>query len=62
MQPYEVSYSLADLDRQGRRVTHAVAASVADELKVYLHLINSCGLSPLTPPNLGRALTLGYDD
>ena len=60
MQPYEVSYSLVDLDRQGRRVTHVVA--VADELKVYLHLINSGGLSPLTPPNLGRALALGYDD
>ena len=62
MQPYEVSYSLADLDRQGRIVTHVVAASVADELKVYLHLIYSGGLSPLTPPNLGRALALGYDE
>lgn len=60
MQPYEASYSLADLDRQGRKVTHAAVA--ADELKVYLHLINSGGLSPLAPPNLGRALAIGYDD
>ena len=58
MQPYEVNYSLAGLDRQGRRVTHVVVG----ELKAYLHLINSGGLSPLPHPNLGRALALSYDD
>ena len=54
MQPYEVRYFLADLDRQGRRATHVAT----DELKEYLHQINSVGLSP--PPTLGLALALGY--
>ena len=44
MQPYEVRYFLADLDRQCRIATHVTD----DDLMEYLHQINSVGLSP--PP------------
>jgi hypothetical protein len=54
VQPYEVRNFLVDLDRQGRIVTHVAA----DELKEYLHLINSADLSP---PPLGLALAQGYN-